>query len=424
MNRAENESGAAPVRNTVKTVSIVSVGLALCVGWAVGGSASGCADATIVDPPLGDLGSKPNSDGGAMQSAVRYTAAPGTDVGLQQKAATNALDSKRDPAYVVDGTDQYMFFSCATVSTDSWSICGFKAQGSGTPPNWMALPPPSGATSLAIVSGRSKPAALWDALDVTAPSVLVNAGSSKFTMYYAGNGSSKNTAGAQRPDYVTQIGRATSSDGTNWTRGNAPILDLPAFTGTGANDTPMTQRPDAYGATDPFVLQDGANFVLYYAGLDCSSGTCTYQILRSVSTDGGMTFPAGTVVLSGRKDVVDETGGIAGPSVVKRNGKYIMAYTAVKTPAQKTVAGVRAALTTGSVGIATSDDGILWKYASANTSALIQSSASSFYSEGATAPSLYTSGTSLKLYFGGLISNITAGGTYYSIIPADLTEIQ
>ena len=35
-------------------------------------------------------------------------------------------------------------------------------------------------------------------------------------------------------------------------------------------------------------MTDGAETVMYYAGLDCSAGTnCTSSIFRSVSADGG-----------------------------------------------------------------------------------------------------------------------------------------
>ena len=43
------------------------------------------------------------------------------------------------------------------------------------------------------------------------------------------------------------------------------------------------------------------------------------------------------------------------------------------------------------------------------------------YTDGASAPSLYTSGSSLKLYFGGLQEQ---SGTFFNIVPADINEIK
>jgi hypothetical protein len=101
-----------------------------------------------------------------------------------------------------------------------------------------------------------------------------------------------------------------------------------------------------------------------------------------------------------------------------------MAYTAVRTPATKDRTGVRTALTTGAVGIAVSTDGMNFTNAAAGGASLIEPASGSSYSEGASAPSLYTTGsggTTIQLYFGGLINQGTSG-TFFSILPANLAE--
>ena len=40
----------------------------------------------------------------------------------------------------------------------------------------------------------------------------------------------------------------------------------------------------------PCVFVDGTDVYMYYAGLDCGSGVCKFQILRSKSPDGGSSF--------------------------------------------------------------------------------------------------------------------------------------
>jgi hypothetical protein len=397
-------------RRVIPTVTALSIGFALVAGWSVSSGSAGCAGPVVIDP-IRDFGSGDMVPDGAMTTSTRFSGAPSTMGALLSDIPPlpDFQRWKRDPNYALDGTDHYMFYAGSDYGTELWTLAVFKATGSGNP-SW-----PGAATQvLRGVAGG------WDSRDLTAPTVRISsAGSPKFVLYYAGNGD------PAKPDFVTQIGRATSTDGMTWTRsGSTPALAVPAFTGTTANDTPTTPRPDAYGATDPAILVEGSSVILYYAGLDCTAGaagTCTYKIYRSVSTDGGMTFPAGEAVQLGT--IPDAPGGVAGPSIVSNAGLYILTYTAVKDPVAKSRIGVRQALTRGSIGIATGTDGKNFSYAggSAQSPVPLISRGGGNYSEGASAPSLYTSGTSLKLYFGGLSEQ---GGTYFNILPADVNEIK
>jgi len=394
-----------------------SAGFALLAGLSLGANLAGCADPVIVDR-IFDMGTRPGTDGGTT-ATTRFAALP-TNVGqiYSQTPPPDYQAWKRDPAYVVDGTDLYMFYSGSAPTLgaykEQWSIAYYKAQAGTNPPAWP--------TNAQLVLRGSGVPNQWDVYDVTAPMAVVASGSQpKYMMWYAGSGDEQNPP-QKRPAYVTQIGLATSNDGTNWARSSTPVFALSDFDGNTTSAKPMVPRPDAYGATDPWVLVANGSYILYYAGLDCTSGSCIYQILRSVSVDGGKTFPPGEVVLSGRPGVAEEAGGVAGPSVIQRNGVYILTYTAIKAPVAQSRLGVRTALTTGSIGIATSTDGIKFAYAGANTAALIQRSNGTSYSEGASGPSVYTEGSSLKLYFGAFHSQVD--GTEFHITPADLSEIK
>jgi hypothetical protein len=128
--------------------------------------------------------------------------------------------------------------------------------------------------------------------------------------------------------------------------------------------------------------------------------------------------------LSGRAGVPEEAGGVAGPSIIKYNKQYVMAYTAVKDIPQKDRKSIRSALATGTVGMAASSDGKTFQVGTKAGVALVPQLAgfSSFRSEGAYSPSLFMEGTAVRGYVSGLKND--ANGTYYGIGSAELTEIK
>jgi hypothetical protein len=319
---------------------------------------------------------------------------------------------KRDPHYFSDGTNEYVFFSGSGINTEAWSISYFMQAGTAVI-STSSQPAPSWTLAIQGTAGT------WYSGDLTGPAIGYAA--SQKTLYFAAN---VNPAApvATRPDYVFEIGRATF-DGVSYKPGTSPVLSVPTFTGSTANDTPTTARPDAYGVMDPWILNDGSttNVTMYYAGLDCSSGTCKFQIFRSVSSDGGMTFPPGTVALSGRAGVADEAGGVAGPSVIVHNGQYLMAYTAVKTAPMKERTSIRAALATGSIGVATSSDGgMTFKNDAVGGNAAI-ARIGNYRSEGCSSPSLYQDvASAVHSYFAGYQNEI---GESYNMATADWMQV-
>lgn len=367
----------------------------------------GCADPVVIDPNM-DSGTVIKTDGGTEVPPTKYSAMPAGAAEFQSDASMPTWRQwKRDPHFVTDQNDQYLFFAGSSYVTEAWTVGYYKQTGGA---------PTSGSTLQQILLSG---AATWDAGDMTAPMARMNVGSNKFTLYYAANGA------PGKPTYVTQIGVATSQDGKVWSNHSAsPALSVPNFDGVMDTSNPTTSRPDAFGVTDPWVMTDGSETVMYYAGLDCSAGTsCISAIFRTVSTDGGMTFQPGSIVFAGRQGIAEEAGGVAGPSIYVANGVYTMAYTALPAPVQRNRVLLRKGLTSGTVGIATSKDGKTWTSAVASGNVLIGKAPSSYRSQGAVSPSLFMSGQSMRMYFGGTIDQ-TNPGVFYSIASADVTVQQ
>lgn len=406
--RSVSPTTPAVQRQTARSAGRLATRVSLAAALAVSVTA-GCADPVITDPNNTDLGGmNPNSDGGMTSTTVKYSATPATDPAILSESTMPAWRQwKRDPHFITDQGDQYLFFAGSPFATEAWTLGFYKQTGNA--------PTASSPLTQVVLGGT----ATWDAGDMTAPMVRLNVGSNKFTLYYAANGA------PNKPTYVNQIGIATSTNGTTWSNHSAtPALAVPAFDGVMDNSNPTTARADAFGVTDPWVMTDGAETVMYYAGLDCSAGTsCTSSIFRSVSADGGLTFPPGTVVLAGRQGVAEELGGVGGPSIYVANGLYTMAYTAFPAPLPRNRTNLRRAVTTGTIGIATSKDGKTWTNAVASGNVLVNKAAGSYRSQGAVAPSLYLSGQLLKLYFGATIDQ-SGVGVFYSIGTADVMVAQ
>jgi hypothetical protein len=370
---------------------------------------SGCADPVIVDP-IPDGGTTKPGDGMTNTSLPRFIANARLDPALLSE--TGVVDPnrrwKRDPHFVKDGSTSYLFFSGSNFSAEQWSISYFSDPAGGDLTN---------SSTWRLIFG-ARAAGNWDSKDLTAPFALRT--STGWSLYYAANGDT--TAGMSKPDYVLQIGRATGTDPTALTREAVPVLPTPAFSGTDANATPAMVRKDAWGVTDPWVISESNALVMYYAGLDCQSDPCQFRIFRSVSTDNGATFPPGDVVLSGRPGNADEAGGVAGPSVVVRNGVYLLAYTAVKNPPTKARDGIRRALATGSVGLAVSSDGKNFQPGTRDNELVFPVTTSANYrSSGCSSPSLYLDNMALRGYLAGL-SDSPSQGTYYSLGDMTITQ--
>ncbi len=383
---------------------------ALVVGLAGLGGLGGCADPVIVDP-IPDGGARSDMDGGQNPGSTIWTAAPAVTAALIAEGPS--VDArrrwKRDPHYVQDSSGlQYLFISGSDYNIESWSVSYFTQQ-TGAISNASSWTP-------AIVGTANT----WYSGDITGPAARFAAGEK--TLFFAAN-VNPTKPDPIRPDYVFEIGRAPF-DGVSYKPTATPVLSVPPFTGSGPTDTPTTPRPDAYGVMDPWILDDGGGqtVTMYYAGLDCASGSCKFQIFRTVSTDGGLSFPPGSVVYSGQANNPDEAAGVAGPSVVVRNGEYILTYTAVKTSPARSRTAIRDALATGTVGVAVSTDGITFKNGGAPGASAI-TRIGNYREQGCSSPSLFLDVTgALHSYFAGYYKG--GLGESYNLATADWTKVQ
>lgn len=356
-------------------------------------SSDGCpARAKITSPPAGPAG--PLVWSARVESTFEFP--PETEA-----IAPPARRWKSDPHFVTANGRQHFFFSGSDARSmaSRWSLSVYQD---------LALPTPR-SESWELLNGASSSG--WDRGDLVAPFAVYKTDGA-WSLYYAASGD------PDKPDYVLQVGRSTSPDLKTWARESKPVIATPSF----ASGVPSEKRPDAYGATDPWVFQDGSDVYLYYAGLDCVQDGCRFQILRSRSLDGGATFPPGDVVLSGRDGVPEEAGGVAGPSVIKYKDKYLLLYTRVQQVAQKRRESIRLAIQTGTVGMATSDDGKEFRFNIPNAAPLVSRLAgpTSYRSEGIFSPSLFVESDRLQTWLAG--SKQDAGGTYFGIVRAELLQ--
>jgi len=157
----------------------------------------------------------------------------------------------------------------------------------------------------------------WDSLAVRSPAVIYD--NSQFKLYYQGQKNSSNW----------QIGVAYSSNGVDWTKNtNNPII------------TPSsTSFIDENGLEEPAVLKDNLYRMWY-------KSDPTSTIRYATSTDGIVWDKYEKAVLTGT--AYWENHGVANPSVIFKDGKYWMYYTAWGSD------------NGWLIGLATSPDGIIW----------------------------------------------------------------
>ena len=130
------------------------------------------------------------------------------------------------------------------------------------------------------MSARIRNPSRWDGLRIETPSV-VKVGQT-YHMYYSGTNTANATAGTY------QIGHATSTDGTNWTKDP----DNPVVKGQVTNSFQWGYQ----GVGEPGIVYNPANktYYLYYSGMKYDSSNPTLGlagILLSTSKDGSKFSP-------------------------------------------------------------------------------------------------------------------------------------
>jgi len=170
----------------------------------------------------------------------------------------------------------------------------------------------------------------WDQLSVIDPMVLDNPDGYK--MWFAGWGGGQPTG----------IGYATSMDGVSWIEHDKPVLEI-------APGAQSVERNNRW----PFVMKDDTGYRMWYTVWYWSGQLRIYQ---ATSADGlsWARSPSTPILEPGEAGAFD-AGGVGSPTVIKKDGSYLMWY-----QGRDAVDSDRY-----NIGYATSQDGITWtKHAS------------------------------------------------------------
>lgn len=140
---------------------------------------------------------------------------------------------------------------------------------------------------------------------------------------------------AAGPD-APRIGFARSSDGRTWRRESAPVLDVGPF-----------RSWDERGVADPYVIESGGNFYLFYLGQDRAR---RQRLGVARSSDGRVwtKLRSNPILELGGLDSFDENG-LGEPAVWQSQGSWWMLYTG------------RAKNEVRRMGLAHSEDGVSWR---------------------------------------------------------------
>jgi len=158
------------------------------------------------------------------------------------------------PSVQFDGTTYRMWFSCREDSLDRLEIA-HAVSLDGV--EWLKHTSSPGGPTVAVLSPTK---GAFDAIDVTSPHVLFDAGIYK--MWYQGT----DAAGVER------IGYATSPDGMVWTKHGDPVLHEGTIGGF-----------DERGVRQPCVILEGSTYIMCYAGTGIDF---RHRLGLAVSTDG------------------------------------------------------------------------------------------------------------------------------------------
>ncbi|HEV2226251.1 MAG TPA: hypothetical protein VGR56_05530 [Nitrososphaerales archaeon] len=212
------------------------------------------------------------------------------------------------------------------------------------------------------------PKGSWDELVVFSSDVVWNG--TGYMMYYVGDGVTNKTT---FPANFRQIGVAFSPDGIHWSKyaGN-PIITH----GPGLYDARYTRGPS--------VIFDNGTYKMWYTGTAALNYTNSFTTVDYATSSDGVhwTKYQSNPVFTGYRFTGNFTE--AGwPSVIKVNGSYVMAFSD----------------SYANVGLATSHDGISWKFSNQSAPLL---TLSGWHNGFVSNPSLLLDGQRLLLWYFGV----------------------
>ena len=227
----------------------------------------------------------------------------------------------------------------------------------------------------------------FDSAQILSPDVVFDG--RKYLMWYTGIDGSVNATGLE----LERIGLAVSSDGVHWKRANGgrPVLELGSV-GT-CDDVQV-----AY----PSIIREGRSYRMWYSAYAVKFN---HTIVAARSQDGI------TWVRENRGNpVTGLSPAIAyAPSVIRRDGKYLMLYT-----------GWYAQDRSWELGAAVSDDGISWRMLNNSQPMLQRGAADDFDKDNLSHPFMLATNNTLRVWYSGY--NRGASGKDPLLIRVGLAE--
>jgi len=211
-------------------------------------------------------------------------------------------DHVDDPSVVKDGSTYVMFY--AGVAEDGTGPAIFRLESTDGVA-WRQ------ATPLQVLTGSSEDGAI-DEHGVSGPHVLLDPSDSAapWKMWFTARG-----------DFFSQVGYATSTDGKAWTKyDSADAGTLP----DAALAVGLPGSRDAFAASNPSVLKDGAVYKMWYEGDDSTKRSIGY----ATSTDGKTWNKGGAVIVAGSGNTEF---GVFAPHVWKDGATFRMVLGARKS---------------------------------------------------------------------------------------------
>ena len=331
------------------------------IGSGPSGADAGASPSTDAGPsPPSDARASPGTDASAPQSCRHFDALvriPGGSLQTTSGLPFNPSGIVSDPSVLFEDGRYRMWFTSvdwtngtAFTATDRAMGSAYAESDDGTVWDDSTLRPADPAHKIALVL---QPGA-WDANGVETPTVAPT-GPQQLVSYYTGD----------RPDGTYAIGRASSSDGTTWTREESPLLEPESDWEQPVCLDPPGCTQNVGGLLEPSFVFDASSgtYHVWYAGFGMHGAALSMSIGHAWSANGGAWQRAPQPVFepgpAGAWDeiLVSHTNVVPDPA-----GGYHLFYLGVSQAqqAQCSAQGSCPFYEPGSIGHAFSSDGTTW----------------------------------------------------------------